>query len=229
MADLDSPNSPQQQHHHSTTNNNSTNTSSPTSTPSTTPKRSSSNNSLKVSKKVSKVSAFNDSVGIIYLNIGGTLFATSRETLTKNNTSSMLSAMFSGNFSSRRDYNGAYFIDRDSTYFPYILNFLRDGIVDLPDDEYQIRRLHREALFYQIDGLIKQIEESLELLQRKTDTHGEYAVAYLGGYGKSSQIYSKDTSGGFSSSCVTLNTLATEGVCSKTKQKNYSKKEKEMN
>jgi len=33
----------------------------------------------------------------------------------------------------------------------------------------------------------------------------------LGGYGKSAQIYTKETGGGFSESCVTLNKLAAEG------------------
>jgi len=168
-------------------------------------------NLLKKSKKSrsSKTATFNDGVGIIYLNVGGTLFATTKETLTKE-PNSMLSAMFSGNYSSRRDYSGAYFIDRDATYFHCILNYLRDGAIELTTVEHELRQLLREASFFQIQGLINDIERHLDQLHKRHDT-GEYAVAYLGGYGKSAQIYTKDTGGGFSSSCTTLNKLAAEG------------------
>jgi hypothetical protein len=175
------------------------------------PPSSSSEKKPKRSKKVSKISAYNDEIGIIYLNVGGTLFATTKETLTKD-ANCMLGAMFSGNYSpSRRDYNGAYFIDRDAKHFGTILNFLRDGSVELSEHEHELRQLHREASFFQVQGLLRQIEQALEHIQKSRDGTGEYAVAYLGGYGKSAQIYTKDTGGGFSSSCITLNKLAAEG------------------
>ena len=38
----------------------------------------------------------------------------------------MLAAMFSGRHELDTDSEGRYFIDRDGTYFKYILNYLRD-------------------------------------------------------------------------------------------------------
>ena len=57
-----------------------------------------------------------------------------------------------------RDENGALFIDRDPTYFSYVLNFLRNGIVDLPPERYALNALLREAEFYQINGLYSAVQ-----------------------------------------------------------------------
>lgn len=62
---------------------------------------------------------------MIPLNVGGYNFVTTLSTLTKNKDS-MLAAMFSGRHTLDTDSEGRYFIDRDGTYFKYILNFLRD-------------------------------------------------------------------------------------------------------
>ena len=49
---------------------------------------------------------------------------------------------------------GEHFIDRDGTNFRYILNFLRDGQIDLPPRDTQLHReLAREAEFYQLPEL----------------------------------------------------------------------------
>ena len=63
---------------------------------------------------------------VIALNVGGHSFVTTLSTLTKDNNS-MLAAMFSGRHHLDTDSEGRYFIDRDGTYFEYILNFLRDS------------------------------------------------------------------------------------------------------
>lgn len=59
-----------------------------------------------------------------------------------------------------------------------------------------------EILTKQIEGLIKTVSEALENGSKFSDKEkkGQYAVVYLGGYGKSAQIYTKDTGGGFSGS-----------------------------
>eukprot|EP01006_Ploeotia_vitrea_P063551 TRINITY_DN85762_c0_g1_i1.p1 TRINITY_DN85762_c0_g1~~TRINITY_DN85762_c0_g1_i1.p1 ORF type:complete len:465 (-),score=58.97 TRINITY_DN85762_c0_g1_i1:278-1672(-) len=61
----------------------------------------------------------------VKLNVGGQIFDTSKETLTCEE-GSMLEAMFSGRFSIDRDEDGASFIDRDPTYFPFVLGYLRE-------------------------------------------------------------------------------------------------------
>eukprot|EP00775_Hariotina_reticulata_P009440 gene9440-9605_t len=50
--------------------------------------------------------------------------------------------------------HGALFIDRDGTYFRYVLAYLRDGSsMDLPDDLFTCQCLLREAKFYQLNAL----------------------------------------------------------------------------
>ena len=62
---------------------------------------------------------------VIPLNVGGYSFVTTLSTLIKDKDS-MLAAMFSGRHELDTDSEGRYFIDRDGTYFKYILNYLRD-------------------------------------------------------------------------------------------------------
>ncbi|KAK6020903.1 K+ channel tetramerization domain protein, partial [Ostertagia ostertagi] len=58
--------------------------------------------------------------------------------------------------------HGHLFIDRDSTIFPLILNYLRDGNIPLPRDEYYLERILREARFYKLHGLCCDIEKKIE-------------------------------------------------------------------
>lgn len=90
----------------------------------------------------------------VQLNIGGQVFATTLPTLLRER--SMFSGMFSGMFGLQKDSAGAYFLDRDPTYFRHVLNFLRDGSVPpldglTPNDK---KLLMREARYYQCTGLI---------------------------------------------------------------------------
>ena len=63
---------------------------------------------------------------IVKLNVGGQHFTTSVQTL-KKDPNSMLAAMFSGKFEMKPSEDGSFFIDRDGTYFRFILNYLRNG------------------------------------------------------------------------------------------------------
>ena len=65
---------------------------------------------------------------IVSLNVGGTLFATSRQTLMKH-PDSMLARMCNTEVPVVKDPSGAYFIDRDPTLFRLILNYLRSGFL----------------------------------------------------------------------------------------------------
>lgn len=55
-----------------------------------------------------------------------------------------------GRFKLDLDSHQRIFIDRDGQYFHFILMYLRDGIVDIPEDAspYMIRRLKAEFDFY---------------------------------------------------------------------------------
>merc|ERR550534_1049759 len=67
----------------------------------------------------------------------------------------MLARMFSeeNGYEPKRLPDGAYFIDRDGSAFRYVLNFLRDGRVGLPDSPFERTQLYQEAQFFMLDGL----------------------------------------------------------------------------
>ncbi len=79
----------------------------------------------------------------------------------------MLARMFSGQF--RIEEKVPTFIDRDGTHFPFILNFLRDGRVDLPDDDLTKRQLVQEARFYGLPKLERQLTRGLWTVGTKID------------------------------------------------------------
>ncbi|KXJ05720.1 BTB/POZ domain-containing protein KCTD21 [Exaiptasia diaphana] len=105
-----------------------------------------------VAKKLEHVH-FSDT---IKLNVGGQFCTTSLQTLTKD-AGSMLHAMFSGRFDTKPAEDGSYFIDRDGTYFRYILNYLRNGKLLLPDDKLVEKEVLEEAKFYQIQGIVNEL------------------------------------------------------------------------
>ena len=92
----------------------------------------------------------------VNLNVGGQHFTTTVQTLTKD-PDSMLGAMFSGRFPMKPSDDGAFFIDRDGTYFRYILNYLRDGKLSLPEGATVIEEIEAEAEFYQIQGILEEL------------------------------------------------------------------------
>ena len=97
---------------------------------------------------------------IVKLNIGGSYFTTSVQTLTKD-PKSMLAAMFSGKFEMKPCEDGAFFIDRDGTHFRFILNYLRTGKLTLPEGATFLKELQEEAEFYQIQGMLEELKSRM--------------------------------------------------------------------
>ena len=93
---------------------------------------------------------------IVKLNVGGQYFTTSLQTLTRD-PNSMLGAMFSGRHEVRATEDGSFFIDRDGTYFRFILNYLRNGELILPEGATFLEELKAEARFYQLQGLLDEL------------------------------------------------------------------------
>ncbi|KAL2098585.1 hypothetical protein ACEWY4_005065 [Coilia grayii] len=91
---------------------------------------------------------------IIQLNVGGTRFSTSRQTLMWI-PDSFFSSLLSGRISTLRDETGAIFIDRDPTAFAPILNFLRTKELDFRG--VNINVLRHEAEFYGITPLVRRL------------------------------------------------------------------------
>lgn len=101
--------------------------------------------------------------GKIKLDVGGHMFSTSLDTLQRD-SDSMIAVMFSGRHNLYKSEDGSYFIDRDGTYFRYILNYLRGGISlpsELPDDQAILRELHREADYFQLKNFKELIEGAM--------------------------------------------------------------------
>ncbi|KAF5911816.1 BTB/POZ domain-containing protein KCTD11 [Diceros bicornis minor] len=100
--------------------------------------------------------------GPVTLNVGGTLYSTTLETLTRF-PDSMLGAMFRAGTPIPPNLNtqggGHYFIDRDGKAFRHILNFLRLGRLDLPRGYGETALLRAEADFYQIRPLLDALRE----------------------------------------------------------------------
>ncbi|MEE6473924.1 hypothetical protein FKM82_010213 [Ascaphus truei] len=91
---------------------------------------------------------------ITQLNVGGTRFSTSRQTLMWI-PDSFFSSLLSGRISTLRDETGAIFIDRDPTAFAPILNFLRTKELDLRGVSLNV--LRHEAEFYGITPLVRRL------------------------------------------------------------------------
>ncbi|GFN97158.1 BTB/POZ domain-containing protein kctd3 [Plakobranchus ocellatus] len=91
---------------------------------------------------------------IVHLNVGGTRFSTSRQTLTWN-PNTFFTSLLSGRISSHKDESGAIFIDRDPKVFSVILNFLRTKEIQIRNVD--LSALRHEAEFYGISILVKRL------------------------------------------------------------------------
>ncbi|XP_076441974.1 BTB/POZ domain-containing protein KCTD3-like [Babylonia areolata] len=91
---------------------------------------------------------------IVHLNVGGTRFSTSRQTLTWI-PDSFFTSLLSGRISSLKDETGAIFIDRDPKLFSQVLSFLRTKEVLLNDND--LAALRHEAEFYGITPLVRRL------------------------------------------------------------------------
>ncbi|XP_028320495.1 BTB/POZ domain-containing adapter for CUL3-mediated RhoA degradation protein 2 [Gouania willdenowi] len=111
-----------------------------------------------------KTCSYRGAVGLgnkyVRLNVGGALFYTTLQVLTRQ--SSMLKAMFSGKKEVFTDKEGWILIDRSGKHFSSILSFLRDSTVTLPEGRQAIQELMAEAKYYLIQGLVELCHNTLQ-------------------------------------------------------------------
>ncbi|XP_051564324.1 BTB/POZ domain-containing protein KCTD12.1 [Myxocyprinus asiaticus] len=107
---------------------------------------------------------------IVELNVGGQVYLTRHTTLTAV-PDSLLWHMFSKKTPKdlARDSKGRYFLDRDGFLFRYILDYLRDLNLVLPDYFPEKSRLQREAEFYQLRDLSKLLSPKMSKDNSITD------------------------------------------------------------
>lgn len=103
---------------------------------------------------------------VVKLNVGGRLFATTKETLCSINDT-FFTSMLLGRITSSKDEDGAIFIDRDPEMFAIILNYLRtQQLFNVTD--YNVDMLRHEAEYYGITPLCRQLALVEELVNLST-------------------------------------------------------------
>ncbi|XP_029583633.1 BTB/POZ domain-containing protein KCTD5 [Salmo trutta] len=104
----------------------------------------------------------------VRLNVGGTYFLTTRQTLCRDSKSFLYRlCQADPDLDSDKDETGAYLIDRDPTYFGPVLNYLRHGKLVLNRGLAEEGVLE-EAEFYNIPSLIKLIKDKIRERDCKT-------------------------------------------------------------
>ncbi|XP_042293664.1 BTB/POZ domain-containing protein KCTD5 isoform X2 [Sceloporus undulatus] len=104
----------------------------------------------------------------VRLNVGGTCFLSTRQTLCRDPRSFLFRLCQAGpDLDSDKDESGAYLIDRDPTYFGPVLNYLRHGKLVINKDLAEEGVLE-EAEFYNITSLIKLVKEKIRERDSKT-------------------------------------------------------------
>uniref|UniRef100_A0A0B7A253 BTB domain-containing protein n=1 Tax=Arion vulgaris TaxID=1028688 RepID=A0A0B7A253_9EUPU len=92
----------------------------------------------------------------VELNVGGVYYSTSLETLQKESESSLAKTFSDTNRQKAvRDTKGKYFIDRDGVLFRYVLDYLRNLKLVLPENFHEKERLQQEAEYYNLPKLVK--------------------------------------------------------------------------
>nr|XP_029506866.1 LOW QUALITY PROTEIN: BTB/POZ domain-containing adapter for CUL3-mediated RhoA degradation protein 2-like [Oncorhynchus nerka] len=112
----------------------------------------------------SKTCSYRAAVGLgnkyVRLNVGGTLFYSTLQVLTRQD--SMLKAMFSGRKEVFIDREGWILIDRRGKHFTSILTYLREEVVTLPPGRQGVLELLAEAKYYLIQGLVQLCQGGLQ-------------------------------------------------------------------
>ena len=103
---------------------------------------------------------------IIELNVGGVFYTTSLATLT-NEPDSLLGEIFTGKSQNplSKDSKGKYFLDRDGVLFRYVLDFLRNKKLVLPENFHEKERLRSEADYFRLLGMVSCVEEAIANLK----------------------------------------------------------------
>ncbi|XP_022079596.1 BTB/POZ domain-containing protein KCTD8-like [Acanthaster planci] len=130
---------------------------------------------------------------VVELNVGGQLYTTALSTLTQQGDS-MLAQMFTGRTRGplQRDSRGRYFIDRDGSLFKYILDYLRNQKLVLPENFAERGRLRQEAEYYQLSRLANALSEAAQAdstadnvgnsvsVENRSDSPGFLTIGYRG-------------------------------------------------
>uniref|UniRef100_A0A1A9ZAY1 BTB domain-containing protein n=2 Tax=Glossina TaxID=44049 RepID=A0A1A9ZAY1_GLOPL len=109
----------------------------------------------------------------VHIDVGGTIYTSSLETLTKY-PDSKLAKLFNGSIPIVLDsLKQHYFIDRDGGMFRHILNFMRNSRLLISEDFPDLELLLEEARYFDIEPMVKQLEN----MRKDRVRNGNYLVA----------------------------------------------------
>ncbi|XP_052130445.1 BTB/POZ domain-containing protein Tiwaz [Frankliniella occidentalis] len=95
----------------------------------------------------------------VHIDVGGTIYTSSLETLTKY-PDSRLAKLFNGSIPIVLDsLKQHYFIDRDGGMFRHVLNFMRNARLLIPDTFSDLDLLLEEARYFDIAPMVRQLEQ----------------------------------------------------------------------
>lgn len=116
------------------------------------------------------------SAEIVELNVGGVHYTTTLSSL-QEDKSSLLYDLFSRRGDLLKDSKGRYFLDRDGVLFRYILDYLRDKTLQLPEEFREKQRLQKEAEHFKLQGM-------LDCLRKERDARspGCITIGYRGSF-----------------------------------------------
>jgi hypothetical protein len=99
---------------------------------------------------------------VIELNVGGVTYATTFNTLQQADPDSPLASITSSEIRTNfgRDSKNRIFIDRDGTLFRYVLDYLRNKKLSLPENFSERDRLRMEADYYRLTGLSQALRQT---------------------------------------------------------------------
>ncbi|CBZ25557.1 conserved hypothetical protein [Leishmania mexicana MHOM/GT/2001/U1103] len=111
----------------------------------------------------------------VHLNVGGTLYTTRRYTLRELKDHRIFGPILDGH--AHRCEDGSFLIDRDGSLFRYIIAYLRDGRLSVPDNFVEWDMLLQEVRYYELPAMEKSVLDSFEFQQsvfRRQLPHGVY-------------------------------------------------------
>ncbi|XP_018579446.1 BTB/POZ domain-containing protein kctd15 isoform X2 [Anoplophora glabripennis] len=138
---------------------------SPSSSPATSPTMSNSSSPTPPAVNYNKitgipcVAAASRYTAPVHIDVGGTIYTSSLETLTKY-PESKLAKLFNGSIPIVLDsLKQHYFIDRDGGMFRHILNFMRNSRLLIPDNFQDLDLLLEEAKYFEIAPMVRHLEQ----------------------------------------------------------------------
>ena len=109
----------------------------------------------------------------IGLNVGGKIYQTRRETLTRE-PDSYFTALLSGESPHARDAQGNFLIDRDGKLFRHVLNYLRSFYLQPLENEVLLTSLQNEAEYFGLNILREHIISVRELNKKQSQNIDSY-------------------------------------------------------